>query len=443
MGQIKGQIGSNGFAPVTVDGASRFIQGGTTQGAVEAIRTAAQEWADAHGAPCHIDVQAGTGRLVETVEPATLPGMTTGPAPQPDAGPDDTKGAEHGDAEVPGDVAGDRPDVPVSAGLRGLESPAPTVDHGDQDQNDGGRDPDGQDAGLGIITDTGPQPGAAPEEDAGDVVSAGMPVVNPFDLDAGSPAGSSPARHRVVVVANNAGGAGKTPTTLGVLSAMADRRPGDVIVVDLNPTGNLGDYVGVGHRAPLTELVEWLRSTPDPSDQQMREHVAYVPELRCSVITSRATVTDGHGNPIPPHISTADAELLFDVLAAHYSVIGVDAGNNDVDYAFRTAIGRATDLLIPVAWTPKTVHGAYQTMRDLWDLGHRELVSGAVVVSTWGARPVRSFERAERARFEQRGLRIADIPADPIIRRRLVAAGVKPKTRQAYRDLAGLLEATP
>ena len=258
-----------------------------------------------------------------------------------------------------------------------------------------------------------------------------------FDPWAGAGAGPASQIREVVVCANLAGGAGKTPTLAGVMQATGLARGGDVVVVDINPTGNFGALAGVGNSAPLPELVEWLASCPAPTDAQLRDHMAWSAVLHAWVITARAAVVDGQGRPVAPHISMDQATALFDLLGERFSVVGVDAGNNDTDYVYRVALSRATRLLVPTSWSPKTVAGAKLTLSHMFKLGFQQLATSAVVVST--SREHLRGGKKLRAVQEQvtggPGLSIASIPRDGAIIRQDFAS-LSGKTTQAYGALA-------
>lgn len=243
---------------------------------------------------------------------------------------------------------------------------------------------------------------------------------------------------RIVMVANTAGGAGKTPTIVGILGSMATERGGDVILVDLNPTGNLGEYLGIDHQAPLPDLIAWLGENPNPTDEALRQHLAWSAELKAWIVTSRVAVTGPRGDVVAPHVTTEQADRMLDLFTERFAVIGIDSGNDTADPAFMAAARRATTLFVPCDFTPKTVHGAYSTLEDLWALGYQEQSQHAIIVATSAERPNRSYAKHQRNRFTQHGLQIIDIPTDWRIIRRKTTSHLAKRTRAAYKRAAQL-----
>jgi chromosome partitioning protein len=106
-----------------------------------------------------------------------------------------------------------------------------------------------------------------------------------------------PARTRVMVVANQKGGVGKTTTTVNLAATLADHGL-RVLVIDLDPQGNASTALGIEHR----------RGTPSSYD-------ALVDGAPLADIAQRSTEADGL-LVVPATIDLAGAEIeLVSVVA--------------------------------------------------------------------------------------------------------------------------------
>ncbi len=91
-----------------------------------------------------------------------------------------------------------------------------------------------------------------------------------------------PARTRVLTVANQKGGVGKTTTTVNIAAALA-QCGAEVLVIDLDPQGNASTALGVAHHPDVTSIYEVL-----VDDVPLGEVIATcpdIPHLRCAPAT--------------------------------------------------------------------------------------------------------------------------------------------------------------
>ncbi|MCT1775701.1 ParA family protein [Brachybacterium sp. p3-SID957] len=104
---------------------------------------------------------------------------------------------------------------------------------------------------------------------------------------------AAPEATRVITVANQKGGVGKTSTTVNVAAALAMGGL-DVLVVDVDPQGNASTALGIDHHADVPSMYEVLvESTP------MQEVIQQVPELE-GLLCAPATI----------NLSGAEIELV-------------------------------------------------------------------------------------------------------------------------------------
>lgn len=102
-----------------------------------------------------------------------------------------------------------------------------------------------------------------------------------------------PARTRIVTVANQKGGVGKTTTTVNVAAALASAGL-HVLVIDIDPQGNASTALGVPHHAEIDSIYDVLIN-----DFAMADVVAQCPDID-NLYCAPATI----------HLAGAEIELV-------------------------------------------------------------------------------------------------------------------------------------
>jgi chromosome partitioning protein len=198
----------------------------------------------------------------------------------------------------------------------------------------------------------------------GEIAAAAVRALNPggrFDLP-------RPARRRIITVANQKGGVGKTTSTVNLAAALA-LHGARVLVIDLDPQGNASTGLGVDHHTGVPGVYDVLIDGVPVED--VVQPATGVPNLWC----------------VPATIDLAGAEIeLVSVVAREGRLKrAVDAylggAGADLDYVFvdcPPSLGLLTvnamvateELLIPIQCEYYALEGLGQLLRNV------ELVRG-------------------------------------------------------------------
>ena len=245
------------------------------------------------------------------------------------------------------------------------------------------------------------------------------------------------------MVANRKGEAGKTPISVLLAAAFATKRPNDVVLVDLNPVGNLALRTVQSTTATVSDVVAALRELDRlPYASDLDGLMNWQPEGYHAIPSRDSLVIQQEGDEpvLAPRLSLHDFDLLSRSLHANAHVLGLDTGNNDGDEAWQRASELSDVLVVPVKWDPPTCTQAGQMLDDLVKLGRSDLARSAIVVPTWGPAEVVDKGRAKdfEAYFRSKGHRVMPIPPDPHLAGKGVItwARLKPATRDAALALA-------
>jgi cellulose biosynthesis protein BcsQ len=288
-------------------------------------------------------------------------------------------------------------------------------------------------------------------ESASHPVASGQgPDVNPFRSSAmamglGRSGAGRPARGPLtIMVANTAGGSGKTPTAIGVLSAIAHRRGGDVALVDLDPTGDLARRLGASPASTILDLLGRLSDPdlPSPTVAELHDLMVYADATKLWAVPARTATVDKRAadGVVQPELSAGEYASVHSGLATAFGVVGIDAGNNDAGRGFLEALKHTQQLLIPLGWDQKTVAAALNLLANIHETGFADLANRAIIIATTPPRIFPNRRQRQRAldTFTSHGLQIMEVPTDLHIHERGAISWerLRPATRKAYTAIA-------
>lgn len=230
----------------------------------------------------------------------------------------------------------------------------------------------------------------------------------------------------LIGVANVRGGVGKTTSTIALASALGFHRGGGVAVADIWPRGNIGSQtVDHGSRLSIVDFVEDLPQLLAPTTRagDVASYLRFQPSGKFGVLAApEEIVAEDDTGAVRMMRSTMTGHQVhgvIEVLQRFHQIVLVDSGNNDADEAWRAAVERMDQLVIPVRWTKDAVTGAAQVLETLTDTGYEELASSAILVATHGRADLdkvpAATARQRREFFLEAGHTIIDLPSDPLI----------------------------
>jgi cellulose biosynthesis protein BcsQ len=170
-----------------------------------------------------------------------------------------------------------------------------------------------------------------------------------------------PAQTRVLTVANQKGGVGKTTTTVNIAAALAQSGL-KVLVVDLDPQGNASTALGIDHQADVPSIYDVLIEGTPLAD--VVAECATVPGLFCA----------------PATIDLAGAEIELVSLVARETRLGraitEHAKASDFDYVLIdcppslglltvNAFVAASEVFIPIQCEYYALEGLSQLLRNI------------------------------------------------------------------------------
>lgn len=248
------------------------------------------------------------------------------------------------------------------------------------------------------------------------------------------------SRGKTVVVANPKGGAGKSPTVLGIAATFGELRGGGATVAwDNNETlGTLGIRSEPG-RIPTT-AVDLLSNLElfERIDARRGELGGF---LRHQESGQFDVLVSDEDPKRMSEIGQEEYRRIHWVLQRWNDIIVVDTGNNPRAANFLAAIESADMLVIPVRWTADVVVSAGRLIDQLRANGHEDLVDRAVTVVTGAsatrAQPLEQVQQWQRWYAEQTAA-VVTIPYDRhlAVGDAIVYGDLAAATRRAYLRLA-------
>jgi chromosome partitioning protein len=172
-----------------------------------------------------------------------------------------------------------------------------------------------------------------------------------------------PPRRRILTVANQKGGVGKTTSTVNLAAALA-LHGAQVLVIDLDPQGNASTGMGVAHHAGVPSIYDVLLDDVPIADVVQRAEG--VPRLRC----------------VPATIDLAGAEIELVSIVARESRLQraiaayCDGPGSDVDYVLvdcppslglltLNAMVATEEVLIPIQCEYYALEGLGQLLKTI------------------------------------------------------------------------------
>ncbi|WP_285035143.1 chromosome partitioning protein ParA [Plantibacter sp. ME-Dv--P-095] len=221
-------------------------------------------------------------------------------------------------------------------------------------------------------------------------------------------------RRRTIAVANQKGGANKTPTVVNLSSVFARYGGGGVAAWDNNETmGTLGWRTEHGgHDSTVLDLLAAAGDLLSPGAERadLSRFVHHQPGDKYEVLRSAA---DGE------HVVTADeVDLVHRVLAKYYRLIVMDSGNSAGAPNWRRMVDLTDQLVIPTTTVEDKKEGARLTLTAVSRVSERgaELARNAVVIVSEAEAKDTSIANAYAEDFRPYVRDVVVVPFDPALK---------------------------
>ncbi|MEZ5381488.1 MAG: AAA family ATPase [Microthrixaceae bacterium] len=221
-------------------------------------------------------------------------------------------------------------------------------------------------------------------------------ATEPEESDAPEPAGDErrAGTPRVMAVANQKGGVGKTTTAVNLSAALADldRR---VLVVDLDPQGNASTGLGVDNRSLDVSMYDVLLN-----DQPMEDCIEPTSVKGLFLAPSNLDLAGAEVELVPAFSREQRLKRAVDSVLDRFDYILIDCPPS-LGLLTVNAFAAATEVLVPIQCEYYALEGLGQLIRNIDQVQrnlHPELKLGPLVLTMYDGRTRLSEEVAGQVR---------------------------------------------